>query len=108
MFLVNGMKAQLIQYNREPLEEDEIYDDEQKKTITIKCCPYKVSQKVKFGEYTHPEATGYYIVHRFVDVKKGDQIIFLGKYSDGVVHTILEVEEGWIFNRVENKILVVK
>lgn len=108
MFLTNGMKAKLIQYNRNSVDEDEIYDDQVKQEVIIKVCPYDVKQKVKFGIYTIPEAQGFYQVSRKVDVRKGDQLVFLGKYSDGIVHTILEIDEGWYFNRVENKILVIK
>ena len=44
MFLVNGMKATLIQYNRN--NEDSIYDDEDQKTVTIKICPYNVDNDI--------------------------------------------------------------
>lgn len=101
MFLVNGMKAKLIQFNR--TDNDSIYDDQNKRMITIKCCPYNAEQKINFGVYTHPEATGYYQVARWVDVREGDQIIF-----NGDTHTILKVQDEWLFNRVENKILAVK
>ena len=100
------MKATLIKYNRE--ESNKYYDDQNKEEGTIKVCPYDVEQAIKFGIYTTPEATGYYQVSRFVDVREGDQLIFLGKYSDGIVHTVLRVEDNWLFNRVENYILVVK
>ena len=106
MFLINGMKATLIKYNRE--ESNKYYDDQNKEEVTIKVCPYDVEQAIKFGIYTTPESTGYYQVSRFVDVREGDQLIFLGKYSDGIVHTVLRVEDNWLFNRVENYILVVK
>lgn len=101
MFLVNGLKAQLIQYNRN--NEDSIYDDQDKKTINIKICPYDISNGLKFGIYTIPEATGYFQVGRKVDVREGDQIVFENK-----TYTILKVQDNWIFNRVENKILAVK
>ena len=106
MFLVNGMKAKLRQFNRD--EDDNIYDDQNYKEIFIKCCPYNSDESINFGIYTHPEATGYYQVGRLVDVKVGDQIIYLGKYADNKVHTVLKVQDSWIFNRVENKIIVVK
>lgn len=106
MFLVNGMKAKLRQFNRKPNNNE--YDDQQYKEITIKCCPYDIDQGIQFGVYSVPEATGYYQVPRWVDVREGDQIIFLGKYSDGIVHTILKVEDEWYFNRVENYVLAVK
>ena len=108
MFLVNGMKAKLRQFNRD--EDNNVFDDQNYQDIPIKCCPYDISQGLRFGIYTHPEATGYYQVPRWVDVKEGDQIIFLGNRGviEERVHTILEVKDEWLFNRVENKILVVK
>lgn len=106
MFLVNGMKAKLRQFNRKP--NNKLYDDQQYKEITIKCCPYDIDQGIQFGVYSVPEATGYYQVPRWADVREGDQIIFLGKYSDGIVHTILDVQDEWLFNRVENYVLAVK
>lgn len=106
MFLVNGIKATLRQFNRS--NNDSVYDDQNYKEITIKCCPYDVDQAVRFGIYTVPEATGYYQVPRWVDVREGDQIILQGKYSNGIVHTVLKVQDEWIFNRVENYIIAVK
>lgn len=106
MFLVNGMKATLRQFNRE--ENDNVFDDTNYKETTIKVCPYDCESSINFGIYTHPEATGYYQVHRWADVKPGDQIIYLGKYADNKVHTVLKVQDNWIYNRVENKIIVVK
>lgn len=106
MFLVNGMKAKLRQFNRKP--NNELYDDQQYKEVTIKCCPYDIDQGIQFGVYSVPEATGYYQVPRWVDVREGDQITFLGKYSDEIVHTILKVQDEWLFNRVENYVLAVK
>lgn len=101
MFLVNGMKATLRQFNRE--ENDNVFDDTNYKEVPIKLCPYDVEGAIRFGIYTVPEATGYYQVHRWVDVRAGDQIIF-----NNQVHTILKVQEGWIYNRIENKVLAVK
>ena len=106
MFLMNGMKAKLRQFNRKP--NNELYDDQQYEEITIKCCPYDIDQGIQFGVYSVPEAIGYHQVPRWVDVREGDQIIFLGKYSNGIVHTILKVQDEWLFNRVENYVLAVK
>lgn len=109
MFLVNGMKAKLRQFNRE--EDNNVFDDQNYKEKPIKCCPYDVDEAVRFGIYTVPEATGYYQVHRWVDVREGDQIMFLdsnGEIINDKVHTILAVQDEWLFNRVENKILAVK
>ena len=38
MFLVNGMKAKLRQFNRN--EDNNVFDDQNYKDIYIKCCPY--------------------------------------------------------------------
>lgn len=109
MFLVNGMKAKLRQFNRD--EDNNVFDDQNYKEVFIKCCPYNVDESINFGIYTVPEATGYYQVHRWVDVREGDQIMFLGPDGEIIndrVHTILKVQDEWLFNRVENKILAVK
>lgn len=106
MFLVNSFKATLRQYNRE--ENNKVFDDTNYKEVTIKCCPYNADAKINFDIYTTREATGFYQVPRWVDVRVGDQIKLLGKYSDNEFHTILDVKDEWIFNRVENKVLAVK
>ena len=116
MILVNSQKATLRQFNRPPEEDEEVneyYDDQNYKDITIKVVPYKVEQAIKFGIYTHPEATGYYLIHRNVDVREGDQITFIGKFlnargQDNKTHTVLKVEDEWTFNRVEYKMAIVK
>lgn len=105
MFLINGIKCTLRQFNRN--EDNALYDDQNYKDVPIKCCPYDVDQAVQFGIYTIPEATGYYQVPRWVDVREGDQIIFDTKDRQ-IVHTILKVQDEWIFNRIENYILAVK
>lgn len=105
MFLVNGIKCTLRQFNRN--ESEALYDDQEYKDVPIKCCPYDVDQAISFGTYTIPEATGYYQVPRWVDVREGDQIIFKTKDRE-IVHTILKVEDEWCFNRIENYILAVK
>lgn len=101
MFLTNGIKATLIQYNRN--NEDSIYDDEDQKTMTIKVCPYNVDNAVNFSTYTTPEATGYFITKRQYDVQEGDQLKFMNK-----TYTVLKVMDGWQFNRIENYVLAVK
>lgn len=109
MFLINGMKAKLRLFNR--TDNEEVFDDQNFQDVFIKCCPYNSDQCINFGIYTIPEATGYYQVPRWVNVKPGDQITFLGKTGDIIdeqVHTILKVYDEWYFNRVENKILVIK
>lgn len=101
MFIVNGINAQLIQFNRN--NKNSIYDDQDQQTVSIKVCPYDMSDAIKFGLYTVPEAKGYFQVKRNVDVEEGDQIVFNGK-----TYTVLNVQDNWLFNRVENKILAVK
>lgn len=105
MFLVNGIKCTLRQFNR--TNDNSFYDDQNYQDIPIKVCPYDVDQAVKFGVYTHPEATGYYQIPRYVDVREGDQIIFKTKTRE-VIHTILKVQDEWCFNRIENYICAVK
>lgn len=106
MFLVNGIKATLRQYNRS--DNESVFDDTNYKEIKIKCCSYNADTKINFDIYSTREATGFYQVPRRVDVRVGDQIRLEGKYSDGEFHTIMNVRDEWIFNRVENKIIEVK
>lgn len=102
MFNVNGFTATLIQNNRTTTNDD-YYDDNNKQEITIKVCPYNVDAKIRFGEYTIPEATGYFITKAKTDVEIGDELIIEGhKYS------ILDVKDDWIWNKVANIILAVK
>lgn len=101
MFLVNGKKATLIQYNRN--NKKDIYDDEDKQTTQIVLCPYNQDISVSFGTYSVPDASGYFILKRCVDVKEGDQIEFNGK-----TFTILDVRDNWIFNRIESFTVAVK
>lgn len=101
MFNVNGMKAKLIQFNR--TEEDSIYDDQVKQEIDIIVCPYNVDQAIRYGIYTIPEATGYYIIKNNVDVREGDQLLFKGR-----LHTILNVQDNWIWNKIANISIAVK
>lgn len=101
MFNVNGMSASLIQYNRN--NEENIYDDQDQQTIDIVVCPYNVDQAIRFGIYTIPEATGYFIIKNNVDVKEGDQIVFNNK-----TYTILQVNDNWIWNKIANISVAVK
>lgn len=101
MFLVNGKKATLIQHNRN--NKKDIYDDEDTQTTQIVLCPYNQDISVSFGTYSVPDATGYFILKRCVDVKEGDQIEFNGK-----TFTILDVRDNWIFNRIESFTVAVK
>ena len=100
MFNVNGLKAVLIQNNR---NESGVYDDQDKQEINIKVCPYNVDQSVRFGIYTVPEATGYFIVKANTPVKEGDQLIIGGK-----TFSIIKVQDDWIWNKIANIILAVK
>ena len=100
MFNVNGMSATLIQNNR---GTSGMYDDQDKTEVDIKVCPFNVDQAVRFGIYTIPEATGYFIVKAGTDVKEGDEILFRDiKYS------VLKVEDNWLWNKVANISLAVK
>lgn len=100
MFLTNGMKATLIQYNR---NSSQYYDDEDKQSQNIKVIPYNVDDAIRFGIYTVPEATGYFIVRRNTDIKEGDQIVWRNK-----TYTVLRVADSWIYNRIENLEVAVK
>lgn len=100
MFNVNGMKATLIQNNR---NTSDVYDDQDKQEVQIKVCPYNVDQSVKFGIYTVPEATGYFIVKANTPVEEGDQLVIGGR-----TFSILKVQDDWIWNKVANIILAVK
>lgn len=101
MFNVNGMNAILIKNNRN--DEDSIYDDQDKEEQQIVVCPYNVDQTVKFGMYTVPEATGYYVLKNCVDVREGDQLIFNDK-----TYSILKVQDNWIWNKIANFTVAVK
>lgn len=100
MFNVNGIPAILIKNNR---NKSSYYDDQDKEEQKIVACPYNVDQTVQFGMYTVPEATGYYILKRCVDVREGDQLIFGGK-----TYSILHVKDNWIWNKIVNYTVAVK
>ena len=100
MFNVNGFKAILIQNNR---GESNYYDDQDKKEVKIKLCPYNADMSVKFGINTIPEAKGYFIVKSKTPIKEGDQIIFEGRTL-----SVIEVRDEWIWNKLANIIIAVK
>ena len=100
MYNVNGMKAVLIQNNR---NESEYYDDQDKQRVNIKVCPYNVDQAIRFGIDTIPEATGYFIVKRNVDVKEGDQLSFYGK-----TYSVVKVADDFLWNKLANIVIAVK
>lgn len=101
MFIINGINAILYMRNRNKSES--YYDDEDIKKVPIKVCPFGVDKLVSFGLYTVPEATGYFMVHRRTDVDIGDQIKF-----NKTEYSVLKVQECWIFNRIEFKVIAVK
>lgn len=101
MYNVNGKIATLIQYNRN--DEDSIYDDNDKRELDIVVCPYNVDQAIRFGIYTIPEATGYFIIKSKVNVREGDQLIF-----NNQEYTILKVQDNWIWNKLANISIAVK
>lgn len=100
MFNVNGMSATLIQNNR---GNSTFYDDQDKTEISIKVCPYNVDQAIRFGIYTVPEATGYFIVKRGTDIKEGDQIVF-----NNITYSVLKVMDNWVWNKIANISVAVK
>lgn len=102
MFNINGLPAILVQNNRTTTDED-YYDDQNKKEVNIKVCPYNVDQAVKFGIDSVPEARGYFIVKANVPVEEGDELIIAGH-----TYSILKVQDNWIWNKVANMILAVK
>ena len=101
MYVFNPRKAKLIQKNR---GADSVYDDEDMNTpIDIDVIPYNVDQAIRYGIYTVPEATGYFIIRSKVDIWEGDQIIFnTRKYS------VIKVIDNWIFNKIENITIAVR
>jgi hypothetical protein len=101
MYNVNGMDAKLLQYNR--TEDNSIYDDKNYQEIDIVVCPYNVDLAERVGIYTVPEATGYFIIKNKVDVREGDQLVFMGD-----TFTILEVRDNWIWNKLANISIAVK
>lgn len=101
MLLVNGHKAKLIQFNRNG--KSLAYDDEDKQSIEIKIIPYNADDSINFGTYSVPEATGYFMIRRNIDVKEGDQIEYNNR-----IYTILKVAEKWIYNRIEYQMVFVK
>ena len=100
MFITNGIPATLIQNNR---GNSKYYDDQDKKNVDVVVCPYNVDQDVRFGIYTVPEATGYYILKNCVDVKEGDQLVFNGR-----TYSILRVKDNWLWNKIANFTVAVK
>lgn len=107
MFITNGLPATLIKYNRpsdlEDVENTGVWDDEYTEEESIVICPYSSDITVAFGNYTVPEAEGFFILKNCVDVKEGDQIVV-----DGKTLTILKVKDNWIWNKIANYTVAVK
>ena len=101
LVLTNLLDGYLYQYNRN-LSNDP-YDDEDINKVPIKLCPYNQDLRVSFGTYTHPEATGYFIVKDNIDIRIGDVVEF-----NGEKHSVLEVKDNWIFNKIVNITILVK
>lgn len=101
MYLLNPKKAQLIQKNR---GTNFVYDDEDKSNpISLDVIPYNVDQAIRYGIYTVPEATGYFIIRQSVDIREGDQIIFNNRQ-----YSVLKIIDNWVYNRIESIEVIVK
>lgn len=101
MYLFNPKKAQLIRKNR---NTDYVYDDEDvEETISLDVIPYNVDQAIRYGIYTDPEATGYFIIRHNADIREGDLITFNNRQ-----YSVLKVQDNWIFNKIESIEVAVK
>lgn len=101
MYLFNPKKAQLIRKNR---NTDYVYDDEDvEESISLDVIPYNVDQAIRYGIYTVPEATGYFIIRHNVDIREGDLITFNNRQ-----YSVLKVIDNWIFNKIESIEVAVK
>lgn len=101
MYLFNPKKAQLIRKNR---NTDYVYDDEDaEETISLDVIPYNVDQAIRYGIYTVPEATGYFIIRHNADIREGDMITFNNRQ-----YSVLKVQDNWIFNKIESIEVAVK
>lgn len=101
MYLFNPKKAQLIRKNR---NTDYVYDDEDvKESISLDVIPYNVDQAIRYGIYTVPEATGYFIIRHNADIREGDMITFNNRQ-----YSVLKVIDNWVFNKIESIEVAVK
>lgn len=101
MYLFNPKKAQLIRKNR---NTDYVYDDEDvKESISLDVIPYNVDQAIRYGIYTVPEATGYFIIRHNADIREGDLITFNNRQ-----YSVLKVIDNWVFNKIESIEVAVK
>lgn len=101
MYLLNPKKAELIQKNR---NTNFVYDDEDmEEPISIDVIPYNVDQAIRYGLYTVPEATGYFIVRNKTDIREGDMITFNNRQ-----YSVLKILDRWIYNKIESIEVIVK
>jgi hypothetical protein len=101
MYLFNPKKAQLVRKNR---NTDYVYDDEDvEKPISLDVIPYNVDQAIRYGIYTVPEATGYFIIRHSTDIREGDMITFNNRQ-----YSVLKVVDNWVFNKIESIEVAVK
>lgn len=101
MYLFNPKKANLIRKNR---NTDYVYDDEDvEEAISLDVIPYNVDQAIRYGIYTVPEATGYFVIRSKADIREGDQIVFNDRQ-----YSVLKVIDNWIYNKIENIEVAVK
>lgn len=101
MFNVTGVDAVLVQRNR--TENNDVYDDENKQSVTIQITPINADMAIKYGTYTIPQATHYFVTKGNVDVKEGDELEY-----DNQTYSIIGVNDNWIWNHLANIVLVVK
>ena len=102
MYLFNPKKAEWIAKNRDTINTE--YDDEDVNiSKTIDVIPFNVDQAIQYGIYTVPEATGYFIIRKKVNIREGDQIVFNDRQ-----YSVLKVVDEWIFNSLESIEVVVK
>lgn len=99
MFITKPVSATLIKHNR---SLDGYYDDQNTSEETIRIVPYNEELGIRFGTYTVPEATGYFIVDN-IDIQIGDQVTY-----GEITYTILKVDDLWQFNKITNKVVAVK
>lgn len=101
MYFFNPKKAQLIRKNR---NTDYVYDDEDVESpISLDVIPYNVDQAIRYGIYTVPEATGYFIIRYSTDIREGDMITFNNRQ-----YSVLKVIDNWVFNKIESIEVAVK
>ena len=101
MYLFNPKKANLIRKNH---NTDYVYDDEDvEEAISLDVIPYNVDQAIRYGIYTVPEATGYFIIRHNADIREGDLITFNNRQ-----YSVLKVQDNWIFNKIESIEVAVK